>query len=69
MRKWRNIDSYAKWRKRCAHLHDKPAFFVNCCDPAAGLAICSWLAADAPDARQAELIAAVCHVLLVWYRT
>ena len=57
-------DFDAVWTIECLeHLKEKQAFFENAARllrPGGKLAVCAWLAADEPDARQAELLRHVC---------
>ncbi len=54
------------WNVECSeHFFDKPAFFRRAADwlrPGGRIALCSWLAGDAPDARREALL--VCEHFL-----
>ena len=56
------------WVVECSeHLADKAGFLGACARalrPGGKLALCAWLAADAPDPGQARLVAAVCRGML-----
>jgi tocopherol O-methyltransferase len=56
------------WVVECSeHLADKAGFLGACARvlrPGGKLALCAWLAADAPDREQARLVAEVCRGML-----